>query len=426
MTTITAQSGAGLTGVALALALGLLVGLQRGRVQRDEAPGSQFAGVRTYGLLGLAGGISGAFYQWAPVVAAVLLAASAGLVLISYYRTSARADRTSGTGSIAGLLTMACGFLAAAGHPIHGAAIAGSMIILLSLRTRLHALVARISEQDIRAIGTLVMIALVVLPLLPDGAYGPLKAWNPRQLWFVVVLVYGFSLAGYVASKMLGPERGIIATSAAGSMVSSTAVTVSLAEQLKSDTGTGAILHAGISTGSVVMFLRVTVLVAALAPFALRQFALITVPPMLVSLLFTAVQLRSARQAPKVEQAEVEVRNPAALRPALMLVALVMALTVVARWVLEQYGDRELALVLAISGTVDVDSAVITIGSLPSTAISPHTAALVLLAPVALNSLFKAFLAGSIAGWRRALPGIVTLVASAITAALAALLLVVQ
>jgi uncharacterized membrane protein (DUF4010 family) len=145
---------------------------------------------------------------------------------------------------------------------------------------------------------------------------------------------------------------------------------------------------------------------------------------MLISLTFTVIQLRSARQTPQVEQSKLEVRNPAALRPALMLVGLVMALTVVARWVLEQYGDRELALVLAISGTVDVDSAVITIGSLPAGAISPHTAALVLLAPVTLNSLFKAFLAGSIAGWRRALPGIVTLVASTLAAAAAALLLV--
>lgn len=423
MTAGATQDGFQLTGVALAFALGLLVGLQRGWAQREAKPGSQFAGIRTFGLLGLAGGLGGALYDWAPEVAVIVLAASAALVLVSYYRASRLSEHASGTGSLVGLLTMACGFLAATGEVVEAAAIAGSMIVLLSLRTRLHGLVARISESDIRAIGTLVLIAMVVLPLLPDRPYGPLDAWNPRQLWFVVVLVYGFSLAGYVATRLLGPERGIIATAAAGSVVSSTAVTVSLAGQLKEDSGDGMIRQAGISAASAVMFARVLVLVGVLAPFALGHFVWIAVPPMLVSLAFTAFQLRAARGNRPKTPAPVEVRNPAALRPALLLVVLVMIMTVAARWVLEHYGDQGLALVLAISGTVDVDSAVITMGSLPHGTLPPRTAALVLLAPVGLNTLFKALLAASIAGWRRALPGIVTLLASAVTALACALFL---
>jgi uncharacterized membrane protein (DUF4010 family) len=171
------------------------------------------------------------------------------------------------------------------------------------------------------------------------------------------------------------------------------------------------------------MFLRVMVLVAVLAPFALEQFARIAVPAMLVSLAATAVQLHLARHEAALEPTDLDVKNPAAAGPALLLVVMVMAMTLAAHWVLSRHGDQGLALVLAISGTVDVDSAVITMGSLPADALEPRIAALVLLAPVALNSLLKAFLAGSIAGWRHALPGILTMVLSALAAIGAAMAL---
>lgn len=91
--------------------------------------------------------------------------------------------------------------------------------------------------------------------------------------------------------------------------------------------------------------------------------------------------------------------------PALLLMALTMALTLVARWVLERYGDAGLAVVLAISGTVDVDSAIITMGNLPPGTLTPRIAALVLALPVALNTLFKTATLLSLAGWRKAWPG---------------------
>jgi uncharacterized membrane protein (DUF4010 family) len=165
------------------------------------------------------------------------------------------------------------------------------------------------------------------------------------------------------------------------------------------------------------------VLVAVLAPFALGPFSRIAVPAMLVSLAGTVIQLRLARHEAPLETPDMAVKNPAAAGPALLLVAMVMAMTLAARWVLSRHGDQGLAVVLAISGTVDVDSAVITMGSLPAGVLAPRTAALVLLAPVVLNSLFKAFLAGSIAGWRHALPGIMTMVLSALVAIGAALVL---
>jgi uncharacterized membrane protein (DUF4010 family) len=119
---------------------------------------------------------------------------------------------------------------------------------------------------------------------------------------------------------------------------------------------------------------------------------------------------RSAEFAP--QEGGMTVRNPFDLAPALLLMGLTMLLTLAARWVLERYGDAGLATVLAISGTVDVDSAIITMGNLPAGTLTPRLAALVLALPVTLNTLFKTATLVSIAGWRKAWPGASALLAS--------------
>ena len=405
---------AGLGNIAIALALGLLVGLQRGWAQRGEAAGSRFAGVRTFGLFGLAGGLAGVLTGNHPDIAMIVVAATASLVLISYYRTTARDGAISGTASLAGLIMLASGFLAGTGERLTATVIAVSMVMLLAMRTQLHRLVGRMSEAEVLAVARFAVIAVVVLPLLPDRAYGPYQAWNPRQLWFVVVLVSGFSLTGYISAKLLGPSRGIIATAAAGSMVSSTAVTAALATRLRDSSENQAILHCAISAASAVMFARVMVLTGALAPFALPWLARMAVPGLLVSL-GGAVWFLSRSAKPQVAEVEVmAVRNPFAIGPALVLMALVMATTLAARWVLSNYGDGGLAAVLAISGTVDVDSAIITLGSLPPGTLEPKLAGLVLLPPILLNTLLKAGVAIGITGWRRSWPGALALVLSAL------------
>jgi len=404
----------GYYGVALALALGLLVGIQRGWVQRNEAPGTRFAGIRTFGLLGLAGGLAGELILRAQVVATILLATTAGLILISYYRMSKRGGAISGTTSLAGLITMVCGFLAATGQELPAIAICVVMVLLLAERTKLHGLVQGMSEAEVLAIARFALIAMVILPLLPDRPYGPYDAWNPYRLWFVVVLVSGLSLAGYVTAKLLGPARGMLATAAAGAVVSSTAVTASLATRLKDGTGNTAIMHAGISLASAVMYLRLILLVALVSPFALYSLAIFAIPGLLVNLACAIWLYRRSRHQPAADHKHVEVKNPFAMGPALILMVLVMVMSLVARWVLARYGDAELAVVLAISGMVDVDSSVITMGSLPLGVLHPAVAGLVLFPPIILNTLFKAGMAISIAGWRRCWPGVLALGLSAL------------
>ena len=297
------------------------------------------------------------------------------------------------------------------------------MVLLLMMRSRLHGWISRLSEAEVLAIARFALIAMVILPLLPDRGYGPYQAWNPRQLWLVVVLVSGFSLAGYITSRMLGPTRGTLATAAAGAMVSSTAVTAALATRMREGDGEPDILAAGICVASVVMVLRVLVLVGVLAPFALAPFALLVAPAALAGIGPASWLLRRAGPGTSGGAGEVSLRNPFSLGPALLLTVLVMVLSVIARWVLVRFGDAGLATVLAISGSVDVDSAIITLGNLPAGTLDARVAALVLSVPIVLNSLIKAGLALSIAGWRKSRAAVLSLIATAAVVVAGALLL---
>ena len=397
--------------LGLALALGLLIGLQRGWALRDQPAGSRFAGIRTYGLFALAGGLAGVLQARASAFALGLLAATAVLVLMGYWRSTRGRASISGTASLTGLITLAAGYLAGIGESALASALAGVTVILLSQRKRLHHALRHIDAEEMAAVARFALIALVILPLLPDTPMGPFDAWRPRQLWLVVVLVSGFSFAGYAGVRLMGPARGILATAAAGSMVSSTAVTASLGGKLREAESGLALLNCGVALASAVMFLRVMLLCGVLAPFALSGFARIAVPAMLVSLAGAAVLLHRARGEAAAEVAPVSVKNPFELKPALLLMLLTMALTVAARWVLVRFGDAGLATVLAIAGTVDVDSAVITMGNLPAGTLAPRTAALVLAVPVALNTAFKTATLLGLAG-RKGAGGALTMLAS--------------
>jgi uncharacterized membrane protein (DUF4010 family) len=195
-------------------------------------------------------------------------------------------------------------------------------------------------------------------------------------------------------------------------MVSSTVVTAALATRLRNGDESAPILIAGIATASTVMLLRVLVLVAVLAPLAFSTLALLVVPAALVSALATLWHLRMAIRGPAHPTEEVAVRNPFDIMPALALMALVMVLSLASRWVLHRFGDAGLATVLALSGMVDVDSAIITMGGLPQGTIDGQTAGLALAAPVMLNTLVKAGAAISLAGWARGWRAALPLVAS--------------
>ena len=398
-------------GLVAAIAAGLLVGLERGWTQRDFGAGRRVAGFRTFGLIGLLGGLAGL----GPDILAAASALGVAAVLAIGYARSTSEQRVSATTTIAGLLTFAAGFSATRMGSMVGLAAAAATFAILSARHSLHALLRGLQEEEIEGVARFVLVALVVLPLLPDANFGPYEAWNPRRIWMVVVMVTGLSFVGYVAARRFGSSRGILAVAITGALVSSTAVTADYARRLRSEPDAAGPLIAGIAIASIVMFVRVQILTLVLAPRAAPTLAFALAPATLVATLFALAAWR--RQGGEAKA--VSLGNPFSFGPALLLAGLVAVLSVAARWALELFGSQGMAIVLGLTGMTDVDAAVMTLSNLPEGVIDSHTAGLVLAVPVLANTAIKAGMAQVIAwghgGLRAAFPLWAALVASAAT-----------
>jgi len=393
---ISDETTATIVSLGLALAIGLLIGVERGWQQRGEPSGSRVAGVRTFGILGLMGGVAGGLPS--PLAITVLAAASA-LLLAGYIRQRRVTTNVSATTVLVAMLTLMLGYLATTGQALPALASAVATTVLLSMRQQLHGWLKGLSAAEVQAIGRFALLAAVILPLLPDGQYGPMGAWNPRRIWMIVVFVSGFSLAGYVATRRLGAQAGLLATAFTGALVSSTAVTVSLARRLKEGTADLSAVTAGIAIASVVMLLRVSILTVVLAPFAAWALIRLLLPAIVVALALAAFTFRKAQGAG--DGTASKLGNPFDIRPALVLALLVAAISLAVRWAEHGFGDGGIAVMLALTGFADVDAAVMALSTLPRGSIGAEDAGLALAAPVLLNTLFKGSLTiGGCPDWR--------------------------
>ncbi len=385
--------------LALALAIGLLVGIERGWRLRREREGSRVAGLRTFALLGLGGGIAGLLAARGQAVIAGIVAAGLAAVMVIGYRRGVQASgRVDATTSTAALLTLALGALATGGYPVPAVAAAAVMTLLLSMRRELHGLLRGLTATDIKAVARFAIIAGAIWPLLPDRDLGPYAALNPRNLWLVVVVVTGFSFAGYAASRRFGATRGTLVTAAIGGVYSSTGVTAALAQRLRSGDAAPALLAAGIAIASAVMYVRVLVLTALLAPVALPRLAIVIGPAGFVALALAAWSLRRAEGSPA--PAAIKSRNPFALLPALGFALFVGVLAVLVRWAQARFGDAGIAALVTLTGAMDVDAAIVTVGGLPDGTLTPERAGVILSLPIFINMLVKAAIVPALAGWR--------------------------
>ena len=282
------------------------------------------------------------------------------------------------------MTTLGLGFVAGFGEP--GLAIAGATLVtlLLALKREAHHFIDRLDEDDVKALARYAVIAGAVLPFLPNGHYGPLGAWNPQRLWLVVVLVTGFSFLGYVANRIFGERHGTIATALIGGAYSSTAVTLALAQRLGSERRAGA-EPAGIALASAVMYLRIPVLIAILATRVLPSILALIIPASAVA---WGTGYWLYRKAPQSD-APAPPGNPIALLPALGFVAFVAVAAIAASWAHGRFGQSGIAVLLLIVGSMDVDVAIVTLGSLPASAISPLLAAMAISGTAIVNMAVK-------------------------------------
>lgn len=387
-----------LLNLLLALALGLLIGAERGWERRSaEEEGKRLAGIRTFGLIALLGGLWALLAdELGELLLGFAFVAFTGLLIISHNR-QVQADRDYGiTTLVAALLAFVIGALAMRGQQATAASAAVVTAFLLSLKPVLHAWIRNIEERELLATLKLLLISVVLLPVLPNQGYGPWSALNPYELWWLVVLIAGISFFGYIAMRLFGAGRGTLITGLLGGITSSTATTLHFS-RLLSQGMQPAILAAGILIASATMFPRMLLEIAILNQ-ALVAPMLIPLLVMLAVALVGVIWLwrLAARKTSKTSEAPLS--NPFQLLPALKF-ALLLALVMLATEALHAWlGQRGLYLAAGISGVADVDAITLTIARMPGIENTQEAARGALTLAAIVNTLFKGVLAAVIGG----------------------------
>lgn len=377
--------------LAVSLAIGLLVGAERHWRERDEAAGKRTAGVRTFALVGLAGGVVAALAApMGPVGGAVLLAAGLFALmaaLLPFALREAEAEgRFSATTQVAAVVTFALGALAASGEAPAAGAAAVAMTAVLAARESLHGLMARITWAELRSAILLLSMTLVALPLVPDTPIAWLAGVNPHQVWMLAILLAGISYLGYLGIKLGGERRGLLLAGAAGGLVSSTAVTLSNAAVAAQGGAAGA-LAAGALVAGVVSCLRTAVLAALVAPETARALW----PALLAAAAgMGVVALVLARRRDTAAEGGAPPGNPFEIGSVLRMALLLAVVGAVAKSGSEQLGGAAVIVIAAITGLTDVDAITLSVPLLAPATITAALAAQAVAVAVASNILAKA------------------------------------
>ncbi|MGV6872850.1 MgtC/SapB family protein [Pseudochelatococcus sp. B33] len=397
--------------LGLALAIGLLVGTERHWRERDDAPGARTAGIRTFGITGLLGGLTGTIAETPGFSAAILIGAAlvafSGVFGAFKWREAEAQHDFSVTTVVAGQATFLLGVLAALDHQAAAAGAAIALTALLASRESLHAFVQRLTWPELRSAIFLLAMAFIVLPLLPDRAMGPYDALNPSEIWIFAIALAGVSFVGYVAVKVFGSTRGPLIAGLAGGLVSSTAVALTSARDSLLPGANIRAIASGALAASAVSVARGAALVVIFAPAMLGRILpalaatglVLTLAAVLCALTHAAPagapadgELSPAADAPQAD-------NPFEIGSVLKLAAIIAFATVAARVASALFGDRGMILVSVIMGFVDIDSVILSITRLaqttqanaaPAAGLSDGALELAILLAIAANIVGKA------------------------------------
>lgn len=389
--------------LAGSLAIGLLLGVERGWHLRHEAPGTRAAGVRTFALIGLLGGVVGHLtHETGPALAIVAFAGLAALLTVSYRARAQSARQRSATTEVAALLT----FVLALGPPLGHGTVAGAAAVtaalLLGGRRRIHSAVERLDERELYAALQLLAMVFLLLPVLPEEGLGPWQAVRLRSIAWMVVLLSGLSFVAYVAIRRVGPRLGLALSAALGGLVSSTAVTIDFAQRAKAAPAAVPLLAAGIVGAGGTMFARVLTIVAVLDQHLLQA---VWIPLGLGALLswgYAVVlwRLTRRRMAAGASDAGPMARmdNPLALGLALKFALLLAVVAVLAAALRDGLGDGGIYVLSAVAGLGDVDAITLTLARQHAQGLSAVTAGHGILIAAAVDTLLKNALAWGIGG----------------------------
>jgi len=409
------------TRLAVAALVGLAVGIERQRSGHTVGPDQDFAGPRTFLLIGLLGGLGGLFVTHDAELVGTTLVAAGALLAVGAYVMTARGKSEhaiDGTTEAAALVVLALGMLAGGGALKFAAGIAALVVLALAEKHRLHGWVDHLDPVEMRAALHFAVLALVVLPILPAEIPTPLGALTPRATWMFVLLISALNFGGHLARRVVGRERGYAVTGALGGLVSSTAVTWGFARSSRDESALRPAYAAGVVAACTVLVPRVAVVTFALN----RGVGLALLPylaaPFLAGVVFTWWEAR----APRVAQAtgDETPRSPLRLGAALQMALAFQVVLLLMGLVRTQFGDAGVYTTAALFGTTDVDAITVAMTRMNDGGFATVAARAIVVA-VTSNTLVKLVIAALVG--RGAFRLRVTLALSAMLAALVASLL---
>lgn len=384
-----------LSRVALACGIGLLIGLERGWRTRDATPGSRTAGVRTFDIAGLLGGITGLLTRGPDAELSVpgslligLAFVAFALVFMRFTRDENQAmGRFSATTAVTGLLTFMLGVYAALGDVVVAAAAAVAATGVLIVREDLHEWVRKITLPEFQSVLVLLAMTLIALPILPDRPIGPWGGVNPRQIWIIAIVLASVSFAGFVAIRALGERRGVLVAAVLGGIVSSTAVILSHARASATTCTSARVLAAGSALATAISLLRVMVIIAVLNPSMLVWAGAPLLAGALAALAFSIVSIRGKETA--AGQPEMELRNPFGFFSVVGMALSMGVVMFLGRIVSERFGASGAMVTAAVTGIFDVDAMTVSMTQLAPRVLAPANAAIGVLVGVATATLGK-------------------------------------
>jgi uncharacterized membrane protein (DUF4010 family) len=402
------------TRLAIAALVGLAAGLEREWSGHTSGPDARFAGLRTFCLLGLLGGIAGILASASQIQMATAMAAGGAALCAAAYVIAARKPGASpdGTTEAAALAILALGALAGLGWIGIAAGAGAIVVLLLSEKTRLHWLVRQLSEPELRAGVQFAVLAVVVLPLLPPGPYFGDLAIRPRALWMIVLLFSALNFGGFVARRLMGARRGLSVTGALGGVVSSTAVTLTFSRMSRTDEDLGSALARGVLASCTVLIPRVLIVSAFLNPPVSLALVPMLALPLAVGLAFTFLGRGSERPAAR-DTAE-PATNPLRLMTAIQMAVAFQAAMLAVMFTQRLWGNTGVYSGAAILGLTDVDALTVSM-SRQEASLATNVAAHAIAIGVLTNTILKLAVAttvGRAAYRRRTAAGLAALAAS--------------
>jgi len=411
--------------LSIALAIGLLIGLERGWQTREEHEGERAAGIRTHALAGLLGAVWGAMVMpfgaaGALALGLAFLVFGAAIALFRYRETSHEATYGATT-VVATMLAFALGAFAVLGDMQAAAAAGVATTGLLALKTLLHAWVERLTWAELRSGLVILVMTFIMLPLLPRRAIDRWGAINPFEIWLMTIMIAVISFVGYVAVQLVGGRRGVAAAGLAGGLASSTAVTLAMGRLARERPTLARLTAAGALLADAVMSPRILIVVGLIDLGLTRRLAPALLAAGAVFVAAGTLLLRRPDDEPATEK-KVALSNPLDIEAVLKFGALLSFVMILSKVAMTVAGSAGAYVLAALSGLADVDAIALTMVRLGRVEIGPDDAMKAILLAAAVNTAAKAAMGWYAGGARMGLI-LTTVSVLAIAAGGAALLL---